>query len=56
MTDAATEDPAAIEREIRRTQDKMSRTVEKIGDQLRVGFEIHEDRANLRIMSIDAAA
>jgi hypothetical protein len=23
---------------------------------LRVGFEIHEDRANLRIMSIDAAA
>jgi hypothetical protein len=36
MTDATTEDPAAIEREIRRTQDNMSRTVEKIGDQLSI--------------------
>ena len=34
MTDTTTEDPAAIEREIRRTQDNMSRTVDKIGDQL----------------------
>lgn len=31
-----TEDPAAIEREIRRTQDNMSRTVDKIGDQLSI--------------------
>lgn len=30
------EDPAAIEREIRRTQDDMSSTVEKIGDQLSI--------------------
>lgn len=36
MTDITTEDPAAIEREIRRTQDTMSRTVEKIGDQLSI--------------------
>ena len=36
MTDTTTEDPAAIEREIRRTQDNMSRTVDKIGDQLSV--------------------
>lgn len=36
MTDNTTEDPAAIEREIRRTQDSMSRTVEKIGDQLSI--------------------
>lgn len=34
MTDATAADPAAIEREIRRTQDDMSRTVDKIGDQL----------------------
>jgi len=34
MTDTMTEDPAAIEREIRRTQDDMSRTVDKIGEQL----------------------
>lgn len=31
-----TEDPAAIERDIRRTQDDMSRTVDKIGDQLTI--------------------
>ncbi len=36
MTDIRTEDPAAIEREIRRTQDDMSRTVDKIGNQLSV--------------------
>ena len=36
MTDMTTEDPAAIEREIRRTQDDMSRTVDKIGDQLSI--------------------
>ena len=36
MTDMTTEDPAAIEREIRRTQDNMSRTVDKIGDQLSI--------------------
>ncbi|MDQ3139672.1 MAG: DUF3618 domain-containing protein [Pseudomonadota bacterium] len=35
MTDT-TEDPAIIEREIRRTQDNMSRTVDKIGDQLSI--------------------
>ncbi len=29
-----TQDPAAIERDIRQTQDEMSRTVDKIGDQL----------------------
>ena len=35
MTDTTdTRDPATIERDIRRTQDDMSRTVEKIGDQL----------------------
>jgi hypothetical protein len=38
MTDANTttaqQDPAAIERDIRRTQDEMSRTVDRIGDQL----------------------
>ena len=32
----STEDPAAIEREIRRTQDNMSRTVDKIGDQISI--------------------
>ncbi len=36
MTDMTTEDPAVIEREIRRTQDDMSRTVDKIGDQLSI--------------------
>ncbi len=36
MTDMTSEDPAAIEREIRRTQDDMSRTVDKIGDQLSI--------------------
>ena len=36
MTDTRTEDPAAIERDIRRTQDEMSRTVDKIGDQLSI--------------------
>ncbi|WP_324808760.1 DUF3618 domain-containing protein [Sphingomonas sp. LY29] len=36
MTETTTEDPAAIEREIRRTQDNMSRTVDKIGDQLTI--------------------
>lgn len=37
MTDTTTtEDPAAIERDIRRTQDNMSRTVDKIGDQLSI--------------------
>ncbi len=35
MTDfAATQDPAEIERDIRRTQEEMSRTVDRIGDQL----------------------
>jgi hypothetical protein len=38
MTDASTysntQDPEAIERDIRRTQDQMSRTVDRIGDQL----------------------
>ena len=34
MTDTTTQDPAAIEQEIRRTQDNMSRTVDKIGGQL----------------------
>ena len=29
-----TQDPAEIERDIRRTQDEMSRTVDKIGNQL----------------------
>jgi len=37
MTDTTTtEDPAAIELDIRRTQDNMSRTVDKIGDQLSI--------------------
>ena len=36
MTDAITQDPAAIERDIRRTQDDMSRTVDKIGHQLSI--------------------
>ena len=35
MTDSSTSgDPAAIEQDIRRTQDQMSQTVEKLGDQL----------------------
>lgn len=34
MTDTSTQDPAAIEQDIRRTQQDMSRTVDKIGDQL----------------------
>lgn len=34
MTDNSTQDPAAIEQDIRRTQQDMSRTVDKIGDQL----------------------
>ena len=35
MTNSPTiEDPATIERDIRRTQDEMSRTVDKLGDQL----------------------
>lgn len=34
MTDTDTRDPAEIEREIRRTQDDMSRTVDRIGDQM----------------------
>ena len=33
-TISTTQDPAAIERDIRRTQDEMSRTVDRIGDQL----------------------
>ena len=36
MTDNSTQDPAAIERDIRRTQEDMSRTVDKIGDQLTI--------------------
>src|SRR5215213_6694760 len=32
--DTTHEDPAAIERDIRRTQDDMSRTVDRLGDQL----------------------
>ena len=36
MTSNTAEDPAAIEREIRRTQENMSSTVEKIGDQLSI--------------------
>ncbi len=36
MTDTTTADPAVIEQEIRRTQDSMSRTVDKIGDQLSI--------------------
>ena len=34
--DTPTQDPEAIERDIRRTQEDMSRTVDKIGDQLTV--------------------
>ena len=34
MNDTTTQDPAAIERDIRRTQEDMSRTVDRIGDQL----------------------
>jgi hypothetical protein len=34
--DTTAQDPEAIERDIRRTQDDMSRTVEKIGDQLTI--------------------
>ncbi len=34
MSEATTRDPAAIERDIRRTQDEMSETVDKIGSQL----------------------
>lgn len=34
MDNSTTEDPAAIERDIRRTQEDMSRTVDRIGDQL----------------------
>lgn len=34
MTDNSTQDPAAIEQDIRRTQQDMSRTVDKIGNQL----------------------
>lgn len=36
MTDNSTQDPAAIEQDIRRTQEDMSRTVDKIGDQFTV--------------------
>jgi hypothetical protein len=37
MTDTrTTEDPAVIEQDIRRTQDEMSRTVDRIGDQLTI--------------------
>src|SRR4028118_1656889 len=35
-TITTSEDPAAIEQDIRRTQDNMSRTVDKIGDQLSI--------------------
>ena len=35
-SDNSTQDPAAIEQDIRRTQDEMSRTVDRIGDQLTV--------------------
>ncbi|MCA1661616.1 MAG: DUF3618 domain-containing protein [Novosphingobium sp.] len=34
MTDTATRDPETIERDIRRTQDRLSDTVDRIGDQL----------------------
>ena len=30
--------------------------IDELKNRLRVGFEIHESRANLRIMSMDAAA
>lgn len=36
MTNTTHEDPAAIEREIRRTQENMSSTVDRIGDQLSI--------------------
>ena len=36
MTTTTSEDPAAIEREIRRTQENMSSTVDRIGDQLSI--------------------
>lgn len=36
MTTTSSQDPAAIEQEIRRTQDNMSSTVDKIGDQLSI--------------------
>ena len=36
MTEMTSNDPAAIEREIRRTQDNMSSTVDKIGSQLSI--------------------
>lgn len=36
MTDNTHEDPATIEREIRRTQENMSSTVDRIGDQLSI--------------------
>ena len=36
MTNSTTQDPATIERDIRRTQEDMSRTVDKIGDQLTI--------------------
>ena len=35
-SDNSTQDPAPIEQDIRRTQDEMSRTVDKIGDQLTI--------------------
>ena len=34
MTETTTEDPARIEQDIRQTQDQMSRTVDRLGDQL----------------------
>ena len=36
MNQSTTADPAAIEQDIRQTQDKMSRTVDKIGEQLSI--------------------
>jgi len=36
MNTTTTQDPAALEQDIRRTQDDMSRTVDKIGDQLTI--------------------
>ena len=36
MTNTNHEDPATIEREIRRTQENMSSTVDRIGDQLSI--------------------
>lgn len=36
MTNTLTDDPAAIEQDIRQTQDKMSQTVDKIGEQLSI--------------------